>query len=76
VANLPAFLTKDAAKAYRESLGDHWVVLAEWECSACRCWHYWVGAPGDTNGGYLAGSRTIPKRIEHLIARTKLEVAA
>lgn len=71
-ANLPAFLTPDDAAEYRKQFCPNEVVLTEWKCQACRHFHFWSGAPADTNGGILAGSRTIPQYIKELIQKTKI----
>lgn len=71
-ANLCAFEGKAAAAKFRDANCPGFVVLAEWQCKACGYIHYWVGAPGDSNGGSLTGSRTIPERIVKLIQQTRL----
>jgi len=65
-ANLPAFETAKEAIAFNEANG-HPPILKSWRCRFCGGWHYYSSAPGDTNGGSLAGSRTIPPHIERKI---------
>lgn len=71
--NLPAFDSESQLDDYNEPT--HWPILAKWHCRECHCWHYWSGAPGDTNGGTLAGSREVPERIKKLIEETRMKFA-
>jgi hypothetical protein len=64
-ANLPSFTTAKEAVDFNEGNG-HPPILKSWRCRACCGWHYYSGAHGDTNGGTLAGSRTIPPHIKKL----------
>lgn len=72
MANLPAFKTEADAAKFHEVNCPHGVVLAQWCCKFCGCWHYWGGAPTDSNGQCVAGGDQLPKSINELIWKTKV----
>ena len=70
--NFLAFVSPADWADFDRSNGGHAVVLASWRCRRCLMWHFIVGEPGDSSGGFRARARTIPAYAEKIMRETAL----
>lgn len=55
VANLPAFETEGALRAFLKANGPSCKVVKEWQCEACGHWHAKTRAPDPAGGSSGTG---------------------